>query len=299
VDHRSDIWALGVVAYELLTGAPPFTAENAVALFAAIQESDPPSLRERRSDIPAELDAIVQRCVQRRAQDRFESVTELAAALAPFATAVGVRSYENAARILPPTSSPAPRDTLSSVPSGREVSSPRIDLSSVAATTPLFRTGQTHTGDPWATSNSRPRMPSSRRRTAAMAAAFGLLVVAAAIVVPRAWQRRVRADVSSSVAGPPVPSDTPAASAASATVPAASTSETAATAATVASVAPAAKPPSEEARPGRPAAGGTEGARVQRPKPPSTGASSHAPRSCKPPYTIDANGDQHWKPECL
>ncbi|MBX3227006.1 MAG: serine/threonine protein kinase [Labilithrix sp.] len=84
VDHRADIWAMGVILYELITGHLPFMGENLGELFAAILESDPQPLSTRVSGIPMGLDDVVLRCLQRKPEQRYQSVAELAAALAPF-----------------------------------------------------------------------------------------------------------------------------------------------------------------------------------------------------------------------
>ena len=100
VDVRSDIWALGVIAYELLTGALPFEGDNVVDLFAAIQETEPRRARDRRPRIPAALDAAVMRCLRPKPAERFASVAELAEALAPYGTRVSLLALERVSRIL-------------------------------------------------------------------------------------------------------------------------------------------------------------------------------------------------------
>ena len=87
VDARADIWAMGVILYELLTGQVPFEGETLGALFSAILETDAPRVSARVRDVPAGLDAIIARCLQRRPEDRFATVAELEQQLAPFATA--------------------------------------------------------------------------------------------------------------------------------------------------------------------------------------------------------------------
>ncbi len=77
LDHRADLYAYGVLAYELLTGMPPFTAPSAVQLIAAhaARVPDPPS--RHRPAIPAALDQVVLRCLAKRPSDRFQSGHEI------------------------------------------------------------------------------------------------------------------------------------------------------------------------------------------------------------------------------
>jgi eukaryotic-like serine/threonine-protein kinase len=85
VDTRADIWGLGCVLFELLVGRPPFRADTMPELCAAVLKHPAPAPSSLRSDLPAQLDQIVLRCLEKSPSARFVSVGELAQALLPFA----------------------------------------------------------------------------------------------------------------------------------------------------------------------------------------------------------------------
>ncbi|MEO8707343.1 MAG: protein kinase, partial [Kofleriaceae bacterium] len=87
VDHRADVYSFGVIAFEMLTGAPPFVGERR-AIEYQHQVSKPPALREQR-DVPVELDQLVAACLAKQADGRPQSAAELLALLNSSLGAVG------------------------------------------------------------------------------------------------------------------------------------------------------------------------------------------------------------------
>ncbi len=85
-DQRADIWALGVVLYEMLGASPPFVAATFPELRARVFDEPPVPLRTLRGDIPLVLEAAVMQCLEKDPRRRFQSVAALARAIAPFGT---------------------------------------------------------------------------------------------------------------------------------------------------------------------------------------------------------------------
>jgi len=85
VDARTDIWSLGCVLFELLTGTVAFNEPSLMQLSAAILEHDPVPLRELVEDAPVELEDVVLRCLEKDVDKRYGNIAELAIALYPFA----------------------------------------------------------------------------------------------------------------------------------------------------------------------------------------------------------------------
>jgi len=96
-DHRADIYALGALGYELLSGRPPFTAPTAQAVVAAHLTQAPTPLAQLRPSVPPALAALVMRCLEKRPADRWQNAAELLQALDALGSPAGTASIEAAA----------------------------------------------------------------------------------------------------------------------------------------------------------------------------------------------------------
>ncbi|MBK6516146.1 MAG: serine/threonine protein kinase [Polyangiaceae bacterium] len=86
VDHRTDVYALGVTLFELLTKTQPFTADSFAELAIKVNMEAPTDLRSLRPDISEELAKVIGLAYAKKADDRYQTVGELAAALVPWAS---------------------------------------------------------------------------------------------------------------------------------------------------------------------------------------------------------------------
>ncbi|MFO7181304.1 MAG: protein kinase [Pseudomonadota bacterium] len=257
VDARTDIWSLGCVLFEVLTGHTPFEAPTLMQLGAAILEQEPRRLREFLPDAPPELEAVVARCLEKDVRKRYQNVAELAVALYPFAPRRARISAERCSYL------------LGSTPNGGA-----LDLSSVApppGTEEIgARTGRSNTA-PSVTFSELSAMQRGKRMKLLLAATAALSITGAGFAL---WK--------SDAAGPEI---TPAAQAKPAPAPA---REEARAAAPVRSSTPtpaqlAAPPASPESSTETPEPAAEKPEVSASPSPPKTKAASPpAPQRAKP-----------------
>ncbi len=88
VDARTDLWALGVMLYEILTGQPPFSGSSAMAILFEVVHHEPKRPREIRAAVDPELERIALKALAKKREDRYSSAAELARDLSAFQTSL-------------------------------------------------------------------------------------------------------------------------------------------------------------------------------------------------------------------
>ncbi|WCQ92856.1 serine/threonine-protein kinase [Sorangium sp. Soce836] len=123
VDARTDVWALGIILYQLLTARFPFDAPSVSALFVAIVTDAPRPPRVHRWELPVHLEEVILRCLEKDVQQRLQSVVELSRALAPYGTEHSARALDQieaiaAGKAFPSLPPPPPDPAASTTPAG-------------------------------------------------------------------------------------------------------------------------------------------------------------------------------------
>jgi eukaryotic-like serine/threonine-protein kinase len=270
VDVRADVWALGVVLYELLTGTLPFVAETMPELVGMILQSAYPPVAALRPDVPPGLQATIDRCLQKDRTQRHRNVAELAAGLVPFGPPRSDLSLERISHVLGLRS--APEQTVSA----------SMSPAALAA-------GQTFS--PVVSSKTGP----GRRRLLLLVPA-PLLIIAACAGVFFVWTRSTRpASSAASAATAALTPAPPILNAVAAPPPAAAlTASTAASASLAALAVPTVLEPSPTHAPSSAPAHPRPAATA----PPSASAVQPASPACHTVSYFDSEGNRHFRQEC-
>jgi serine/threonine-protein kinase len=121
VDHRGDVWALGVILFELLTNTLPFESTNVMELCMKVASEPVPRAESRRADLPPGLGDVVARCLEKDPARRYQSISELVYALEPYQDVELSTTGERIRRVqggAPMQSSPSSPPTSPSSPPG-------------------------------------------------------------------------------------------------------------------------------------------------------------------------------------
>ena len=289
VDAKTDIWALGVICFEMLTGQTPFVADSLPQLCMAVATGTPRSLRSLRSDVPDALVELLNRCLEKDLKRRVASVAEFANELVKFAPPEARLSAERIGRMararhsaVPAVATPSRAVAVTPMPTSVPAAGP---VGTLAEPRTIGTFGQTKSMKP-------------KPRSAGVLVAFGGVV---ALATGAVWGRAHFAATSAAVISVAAPSSPPpearleAALPAPAPVAAPSANNTSSV---VSSVVPA---PMILAAP-RVAITNPSAVAVVKSAPPAAprlDAPARPASDCDIPYSFDARGNKVFKKGCL
>jgi serine/threonine-protein kinase len=271
VDARTDIWSLGIILYELLTGRVPFDADTVTELAIRVATEPTPPLSGMTPPLPPGIEQAIVRCLEKSRERRFQNVAELAAALVEFGSPRARASLERIGGmlglaetvLLAPQAAPSPPSTAVTRSRG-----------TMAA---------------WQTTGGEAQRPGGKRVVVVVAALLGIAMLAGGAVLLRT-RKSAPAEAPSAAAivtgtAPAQPSSPP-----SVVVPGSSTP----TAADVTPSQPDAGAAPTSAPHVAPRATGPARAAT-----PAAAAPPAAKAHCNPPYYLDDQGNRVFKKECL
>jgi serine/threonine protein kinase len=194
VDTRTDVWALGVVLFELLTGQMPFEGESVTATAASIIADQPRSLRELRPDVPPELENVVMHCLEKIKERRTASLSDLATALVPFGGRSAAMLASRISETLgPPPEAAAAKEQPSSAPPASALAPTATPKTEIATTRPAWTTERT---------NKSPNRRARRPWLVAMLGVLAVIVAGVALLGLRLLKTTESAPVTPFVAPP-------------------------------------------------------------------------------------------------
>lgn len=184
VDHRTDIYALGIALYELLAGKQPFYADTLPQLCAEILTGTPTPIRIARPDVPEGLAAALEKAYARDRAHRYQSIAEFVVALAPYAPSRSQITIDSVAKMarIPSAVAGAPGEQRASLPSSGTLLLPENAYAQrpSAPSQPAFQTGSgaIHPGAVSAGPVSLQPAGVPRKSSAGLVIALGLAAVA-------------------------------------------------------------------------------------------------------------------------